>query len=297
MILVTGATGLVGHHLLEELADLGAPATGLVRVEARGLGLPGGAGYLVGNLDDPGPPDVLRGFDRVFLLSPMHEGQAELEIAFVDSLISAGHRPHVVKLAADGFQDPDCEVRFMRSHRLVARHLDAMHIPVTYIAPNLYMENLLALADEMRDRGLLAVPGGWAQVGFVATSDVAAVAARALVADPEEHLDQVHVVTGPEALSYADVAARVSAVFAREVDYHDQSLAEARTAMRVRGLAPWVLDGMLELHEWARHGGCAKVTGTVRQLTGREPRPFQDWLEELRGAFVGRPQELSPPRF
>jgi len=48
-----------------------------------------------------------------------------------------------VKVAADGFQDPDCHVRFMRSHWQVALHLDATGLPVTYLAPSRYMENLV----------------------------------------------------------------------------------------------------------------------------------------------------------
>ena len=48
----------------------------------------------------------------MFLLSPASEEQAELEIYFIDALVAAaGHRPYVVKVAADGFPEPDCEVR------------------------------------------------------------------------------------------------------------------------------------------------------------------------------------------
>ncbi|MGZ4470213.1 MAG: NmrA family NAD(P)-binding protein, partial [Nocardioidaceae bacterium] len=127
MILVTGATGRVGYHLVRELADLGAGATAVVRVEARAaeVGLPPPVDHVVGALDDPPPADVLQNFDHVFLLSPVHEEQTALEVCFIDALIAAGHRPHVVKLAADGFQDPDCDVRFMRSHRQIAMHLEA----------------------------------------------------------------------------------------------------------------------------------------------------------------------------
>ena len=135
MILVTGATGQVGYHLMEALADAGAAATAMVRVEAKAADLPGSPQYVVASLDDPPAAEVLRTFDRVFLLSPAHEAQVELETIFIDALISAGHRPFVVKVAADGFQDPDCDVRFMRSHRQIAVHLDATGFPVTYLAP------------------------------------------------------------------------------------------------------------------------------------------------------------------
>ena len=294
VILVTGATGQVGYHLMEELADAGAEATALVRVEAKAADLPGSPEHVVAGLDDPPPADVLQAFDRVFLLSPAHEGQVELETIFIDALVAAGHRPHVVKIALDGFQDPDSDVRFMRTHRQIAVHLDATGLPVTYLAPSLFMENLLEAADTIRDLGTIFAPAGQGRIGFVAASDVARVAARILTDDGGGHEDQTYVLTGPEALSYADVAARVSAVFAREVDYDDLAEALAKEQMQASGLSAWQVDGNIELFDWIRHGATDSVTSTVRDLTGDDPQTIQDWLSEMRAAFVGRPEDLPP---
>jgi uncharacterized protein YbjT (DUF2867 family) len=76
VILVTGATGRVGYHLMEALADAHADVTAMVRVEARAADLPGTPQHVVAAFDDPPPAEVLRGFDRVFLLSPAIEEQA-----------------------------------------------------------------------------------------------------------------------------------------------------------------------------------------------------------------------------
>jgi NAD(P)H dehydrogenase (quinone) len=293
VILVTGATGQVGHHLMEALADAAAEATAMVRVEAKAADLPGSPQHVVASFDDPPDAEFLRAFDRVFLLSPAVEEQVELETIFIDALVSAGHRPHVVKIAADGFADPDCDVRFMRSHRQIAVHLEATGLPVTYIAPNLFMENLLEAADTIRDQGTIYAPAGRRKAGFVAASDVAGVAARILT-DPGGHEDQTYVLTGPEALSYADVAARVSAVFAREVDYSELTEAHAKEQMLASGLSSWQVDGNLELFDWIRHGAMDSVTPTVREVTGDDPETVEDWLSDMRAAFVGRPQGLPP---
>lgn len=294
VILVTGATGQVGYHLMEELADVGAEATAMVRVEAKAADLPGSPQHVVASLDDPPAAEVLQAFDRVFLLSPAHESQVELETIFIDALVAAGHRPHVVKIAVDGFQDPGCDVRFMRTHRQIAVHLDATGLPATYLAPNLFMENLLEAADTIRDQGTIFAPAAQGRTGFVAASDVARVAARILTDDGSRHEDQTYVLTGPEALSYADVAARVSAVFARQVDYDDLAEAQAKEQMQASGLSPWQVDGNLELFDWIRHGGTDSVTSTVRDLTGDDPQTIEDWLSEMRAAFVGRPEDLPP---
>ena len=284
MILVTGATGRVGYRLMEALADAHADVAAMVRVQARTADLPGTPRPVVATFDDPPPADVLRGFDRVFLLSPAIEEQAELETVFIDALVAAGHGPHVVKIAADGFADPGCEVRFMLSHRQVAAHLAATGLPVTYLAPALYMEDLRAVADTIRESAAVAVPGGHGRVGFVAASDVAAVAARVLTG--AGHEGATYVLTGPEALRFKDVAARVSAVFAREVGYTDQSVHRARELMLASGLSPWKADGNLELFDWIRQGGANTVTATVRELTGAGARPVEDWLDESRAGFL-----------
>ncbi|MGH3189325.1 MAG: NmrA family NAD(P)-binding protein [Streptosporangiaceae bacterium] len=284
MILVTGATGRVGYQLMEALADARADVTAMVRVQARAEDLPGTPAHIVASFDDPPAADVLRGFDRVFLLSPTGEEQVELETVFIDALVAAGHRPHVVKLAADGFADPGCEVRFMRSHREIARHLDATGLPATYVAAACYMEDLLTSADTIAKDGTIAAPAGHGRVGFVAASDVAGVAAAVLTGSGHE--GATYVVTGPQALRYADVAARFSAVFGREVDFEDQQPARALDGMLAAGLDRWQADGMLELFEWIREGGANTVTDTAAEVTGAAARPLEDWLEESRGSFA-----------
>jgi len=117
------------------------------------------------------------------------------------------------------------------------------------------------------------------------------------VPTPVPRDDAVYVVTGPEALGYADVAARVSAVFARQVDYENQSAKRARELMQASGMGRWEADGEIELFEWVRHGGADTVTDTVRAVTGEDPRSIQDWLSDERASFVGRPLDMPPTAF
>ena len=284
MILVTGATGRVGYRLMEALADAGADVTAMVRVEAKAADLPGTPEHVVATFDDPPPESVMRKFDRIFLLSPELEEQAALETVFIDAVARAGHQPHIVKICADGFQDPDCDVRFMLAHRQVAMHLDALDLPVTYLASATYMEDLLAPAQTIRRTGVIAAPAGQGRIGWVAATDVANAAARVLTSPGHENA--TYVLTGPEALGYREVAAQFSPVLGWQVEYEDQPPEQAREGMLANGLAPWEADGNLERFEWIRQGGAATVTGTVRELTGNDPRPIQDWLSDSRASFA-----------
>jgi uncharacterized protein YbjT (DUF2867 family) len=299
VILVTGATGRVGYRLLEALADARAEAVAMVRVEAKGLDLPGPGENLVGTFDDPPAAEQLQAFDRVFLLSPSSETQAELEIVFIDALVAAGHRPHVVKVAADGFLDPGCDVRFMRSHREIARHLDATGLPASYLAPAPYMEMLLPAATAIRREATLYAPAGHGRVGFVAAADVADAAARLLTGPVPPAGDDpgVFTLTGPESLTYANVASRISAVFARQVRYANQPEDRAREELLGAGLAPWDAEGMLELFAWIRAGGAGQLTSHVREVTRHAPRGLNDWLEGSRAAFLEPPLDGAAPSY
>lgn len=283
MILVTGATGRVGYHLMAALADANAEVTAMVRVAARAADLPGTPGHVVATFDEPPPAAELRRFDRIFLLSPEVAEQAELETVFADAVAAAGHRPHVVKLCADGFRDPGCEVRFMRAHRQVAAHLDALGLPVTYLAAASYMEALADEASAIRETGTIAAPAGHGAVGWIAAADVARAAARVLTSPGHE--DATYVLTGPAKLSYAQVAARYSDVFAQKVSYRDEPAAHARERLLAGGRTPWEADGELERYAWISDGGAATVTGTVQELTGSAPRPLAQWLGDERARF------------
>jgi NAD(P)H dehydrogenase (quinone) len=285
VILVTGATGRVGYRLMEALADARADATAMVRVEAKAADLPGTPRHMVATLDGPPSAEVLRGFDRIFLLSPEIEEQAALETVFIDAVAAAGHRPHIVKICPDGFQEPDCDVRFMLAHRQVALHLDALGLPVTFLAAATYMENLLDEAEDIRRTGEIRAAAGDGRAGFIAAKDVAAAAARVLTTDGHENA--TYVLTGPEALGYADAAARFAAVFAWQVEYADLPQERARELLLANGLTPWEADGAIERFDWIRQGGADTVTGAVRELTGADPQPLHEWLTESRATFAG----------
>src|SRR5580692_3346063 len=257
---------------MEALADARADATAMVRVEAKAADLPGTARYVVATLDDPPDAQVLREFDRIFLLSPEIEEQVELERAFIDAVAKAGHRPHIVKLCADGFQDPGCDVRFMLAHRQIAYHLDSVGLPVTYLAAATYMDDLLGEAEEIQRTGEIRASAGSGRAGFIAATDVALAAAHVLTTDG--HDGDTYVLTGAEALSYADIARRFSAVFGRRVDYADLPAARIRDLLPESGRTPWQADG------------AATVTGTVREFTGADPRPLDEWLADSRETFT-----------
>ena len=111
------------------------------------------------------------------------------------------------------------------------------------------------------------------------------------------HEDRTYVLTGPEALTGPQLARRISTVFAREVGYTDLPATQARAELLASGLSQWEVDGALELYDWVRQGGAAKVTADVPEVTGHPAIRVEDWLDDTRAAFLGFPPELPPDVF
>jgi uncharacterized protein YbjT (DUF2867 family) len=190
----------------------------------------------------------------------------------------------VVLLAAEGVDAPgERGGRVLAEHRRVVRHLRDSGLPGTVLAPGSFMQNLLRQAGSVQEHDVLALPAGTAAVNHVDVRDVAAVAAHVLTSDG--HDGATYTVTGPEALTYEQVAASLAEVLGREVRYVDAPPQDARAALVGGGLSPWLADALLELHEAYRSGHGATVTDEVEKATGRPARPLRQFLTEHAAAF------------
>jgi uncharacterized protein YbjT (DUF2867 family) len=115
-------------------------------------------------------------------------------------------------------------------------------------------------------------------VAGVARADVAAVAAEVL-RSPTEHAGVTYELTGPEALTMAEVAARASVVLGRELTYVEETVEEAYAARReAYNAEDWQLDAWVSTYTAIRDGECARISGDVPLVTGRTPRSLEDVL-------------------
>jgi uncharacterized protein YbjT (DUF2867 family) len=123
---------------------------------------------------------------------------------------------------------------------------------------------------------------------MVDTRDVAAVAALALT--ERGHAGAHYDVTGPEALSYADVAAKLTSALGRRISHVGASDDAVRQALLGAGLTKWFASALVGLYQDYRRSGtggyAAQVTGTVQRLTGRPARSLDDLLGEIAPTFA-----------
>jgi uncharacterized protein YbjT (DUF2867 family) len=287
MILVTGATGHIGSELVRLLAEQGAPARALVHSPDKAAPIQRlGLESALGDYEQPDTLDAaMKDCDQLFLLSPPSPRQPQQEQHVIDAARRAGVG-HVVKQSVP-WAGPDAPVEFSRWHGQVEEHLAQSGLAYTLLRPSSFMQNFLMSAQQVADQGVLYGMFGEGRVAFIDTRDIAAVAAELLTSPGRQGAS--YTLTGPEALSAAEVAERLSAATGRQVSSVDLGADAFRQALAGAGMPGWLVDGVVEGNTMlaADHG--AAVTDEVARLTGRPPRTFAQFAADHRVAFGGKP--------
>jgi uncharacterized protein YbjT (DUF2867 family) len=285
VILVTGATGLVGGAVVRQLAAQGVPLRALVRSPEKVTALAGPAvETVVGDFARPetlGP--ALEGVTRALLISHHDVRQVELQGNFVEAARRAGP-VHVVKLSGLATA-PGSPSQSGRWHAETEAQIRDAGLPWTFLHPPYFMQNLLRAAPAVAAHGVLTAAMQDGRIAMVDARDVAAVAAAALTGPG--HTGQTYVITGPEALSHAMVAAILSEAVGRRIVYRDIELEALREQLVAAGTPPWLVDVRMEFTSVLREGFAAVVTDTVIRTTGHKPRTFAAFAAEHAARFLG----------
>jgi uncharacterized protein YbjT (DUF2867 family) len=283
MILIVGATGLVGSATLRQLTARGVPVRALVRSAEKAATIAGpGVETVVGDLEKPGSLDAaLDGVTRALLISPLHPRQVEWQGNFVEAARRAGG-VHIVKLSGLGTA-PDSPLRSGRWHAQTERHIADAGLPFTYLHPPFFMQNLLRSATVIATRGMLVASMQAGKIAMVDARDVAAVAVEALTSDG--HVGKTYTITGPEVLSFQEVAQKLAAATGRPVTYQDVPLATVQQDMMAAGLPAWLVEVRMEFATALRDGYAAVVTDTVQAVTGQPTRTFDAFAREHAALF------------
>lgn len=287
MILVTGATGTTGLQVVRQLAGRGARVRALVRNFAKISSLSGqGVEIAGGDLSKPaGLEAAFRGVESLFLASTADSRMAELQSKAIVTAKRAGVR-HVVRLSALGAR-ADSPVGIARLHHRIDTELERSGIAWTLLRPNFFMQNLLGSAGSIASEGKLYAPAGDGRASWVDVRDVAAVAAAALL--DSSHQGRIHSLTGPESLSYGELAVKISAAIGKPITYVDLPAESARQAMLASGMAAWQVEQMVALFDHVYAPGlAAPVHDGVHQITGQPPRSFDSFARDYSDALVGR---------
>jgi uncharacterized protein YbjT (DUF2867 family) len=111
-------------------------------------------------------------------------------------------------------------------------------------------------------------------------------AAAAAVLTSARHDGRTLVLTGPEAITYADVARELGAATGHDVSFVDVPDAGAREQLVLGGLPDAIAGEIVRLFGMLREGAAERVTETVESLTGRPPRDFGAFARDHAGLFA-----------
>jgi len=282
MILVAGATGTVGRHLVLDLKTLRAPFRILTRDPEKALRLLGPVDHVLGDLSRPeAVARALDGVEAAFLLSALDPELPAWEAGFARAARRAGLK-RLVKLSALG-ADARSPSAILRWHAEAEEEVRRAGTPFTLLRPAPLDQNFLGNAAAIR-RGMLPASLGSARVAMVDARDVASSAAVALTTSALE--GRTLTLTGPDAPTCAEAAAVFSRVLGRPVTHADLAPAEARRAMAAAGLPAWMTDALLGLAEQLRAGRAETVADGVLEATGRAPIPLERFVRDHAAAFA-----------
>ena len=236
---------------------------------------------VVGDLDRAATlRPAFTGVDRVFVVTTQSDRQVEQEQAVIEMASRADVR-HVVKLSVFRADD-NSPLQIARQHRQAERALERSGLSFTILRPPFFMQNLLGM---VRNGAVFSAALG-GRVAMIDARDVADVAVAAL--EGGGHEGRTYTPTGPEALSFDDVAQILSQQTGTHLRHVQVSPEDVSRALRGRGMAHWYADDMAKLHGMLADGYEDVVTDDVRTVTGAEPRPLARFAEDFSAVVTER---------
>ncbi|WP_405584063.1 NmrA family NAD(P)-binding protein [Streptomyces sp. NBC_01092] len=268
--LVIGATGTTGRRVTAGLTEKGH------RVKAAGRSATPVEGAQAVRFDWNEPAtwdEALTGVDRAYLIPPIGSSDpAAVMLPFLRKAVAAGMR-RAVLLSSSAIPAGGPAVG------QVHEELPGLFEEWAVLRPSWFMQNFTGStphARSIREDGAILTASGDGRVGFIDADDIAAVAVRALTDEKAPHTDLI--LTGPQTLSYGDVAATISEVTGRSVVHKHLTFEELRD--RWAAEIPLDFAGMLAGLDRAIAGGAEdRTTDTVERLTGRPPGTLRAFVE------------------
>jgi uncharacterized protein YbjT (DUF2867 family) len=286
MLLVTGATGLNGSALLSRLSATNVPIRALVRSRDRAAAIANlpNVEIAVGDLAVPETLAApLTGVERVMLISPSAPNMLEVQSNLIEAARRAGVR-HVVKLSGI-IPDIHSAFRYARMHGEIEQRLEASGMAFTHLRAGEFMPSYFRQVPNIVGKGLLMLPMAEARIASIDIGDVAEVAALTLT-EPG-HEGKTYPLTGPAALSMADVAEKLSAITGKPIRYVDVDPEQMRQNQLAAGMPPYATDALFELFAERRNGKEATVSPLVPELLGRPATSFASFAARNAAIFRG----------
>ncbi|GMA61297.1 NAD(P)H-binding protein [Alicyclobacillus fastidiosus] len=277
MILVTGATGNVGRHIVDNLCKGGHQVRVLTRNPAK-VSFPAEVEVAIGDLTAPETlKEALDGVQSVYLVRvPGSEAFPQIAKAFSVE--------RIVFLSSSAVELPVGNA-IGRNHLNTEELIRASGIKWTFLRPGAFMSNAFQWAGSIRTEGIVRAPFGDVATTPVDPRDIADVAAEVL--SSYGHEGKIYTLTGPKLLTTIEQVKILSNILGKDIRFEHMAEEIAKETMK-RFAPSEVVEALFQI---LREPPTA-VLNTVQDITGRRPRTFQQWATDNAGAFQ-QSRELS----
>lgn len=286
-ILVTGASGNVGRHVVEQLLKRDADVRALVRDPAK-ADFPAGVTVVQGDLLDP---DSLRGafsgVSTLFLLNAVVPDEFTQALIALNLAKDAGIK-HVVYLSVI-HSDVYVNVPHFAGKFGVERMLEQMGFSAAILRPAYFMDNDLTIKDVIQGYGVYPMPIGSKGLAMIDARDIGEIAAIELIrrnnAAAPLPLERINLV-GPDTLTGTGIAAIWTETLGRPIAYGGDDTDSFE--QNLRNVMPrWMAYDMRLMSERFLSDGMVPNSGDVKRLTallGRPLRSYRDFASEIASA-------------
>ena len=279
-ILITGATGTIGSEALRALSRRGGTGvTALVHDPKKAHQVSAhGASPLAGSFEDRTALDAaMSGIDTVVLITPASPF-AEEQALNVIAAAKASDVKKIVRVSAIK-ADPNGPTNNTRAHGTTEIELAQSGLDYVCLRPNLFMQNLFMAAEQIKQTGQFSFATGLGQMGMIDTRDIANCAVECALSDQWD--GQALELTGPDAISYFDVADVVSKLGGKPVEYVPISPDDMHAMIEGAGWGTW-MAALAQGYGRAYASGWGNfTTGNVQKITGKPPRSIQNFVSEV----------------
>lgn len=284
-VLVLGATGNVGRHVVEALVAQGTPTRVITRSaeKARDI-LPDGVEIVEGDIaHGPTVMSNLDGVESVFLLTPHGYNMADIQLRIIRELRRTGIK--IVKLSGTSSAVRPDGPQALRQHWEVEQVLVASEQPYVIIRPNAFMQTMIhqIMLPSIKATGKMPNAIADASLSMIDARDIGAVAAQVLTKDTWD--GEILVLTGPRAVSYYEIAEGIGVARGEQIEVLEITPNDIRLSSLARGLEEWEAEHFQEMYEMFRNKESEYVTDDVERVTGTAPRTIEVYLVESANAF------------
>jgi uncharacterized protein YbjT (DUF2867 family) len=273
-ILVTGGTGNLGRSISESLSVNGHE----VKVASRSGNVVQDLANASGVVFDYEKPETyqaaLNGVEGVLLMAPPMDPFSDKKlIPFMDAAKLAGVKNMVMISALGIDQAPESGLY------KIEKHLEGLGLAHAIVRPNFFMDNFTTgfAAPMIEHQKAMYLSAGDGKTSFIATSDIAQ-AVSALFVNVQAHNGKAYNLTGTEAMDHAEVAKVLTRQLNEEISYVAISREDMKKGAMDNGMPEHMAEMMLGLYDATAAGYLAIVTNDYKELTGKEPVLFADFL-------------------